>query len=502
MIDAVVLAHDLGTSSVKSSIMKADGTTLDSYTTKYKTYFEENGTAEQDPQDWWQGIVANTKQLTDNNPGIREKIAGIGISGHMLGCLPVDKDGNVLHRHMLHADARAQKQFYEVQKLVGADTVYATTGNILDPKATLCKIMWVKENLPEVYAKTEKFLQSKDYIVYKLTGNISSTDFSDASHAQLLDVNKKAYSDSIIKTVGIDMAKLPEVHAGIDVVGKLTGEAAAAMGLCEGIPVVAGGGDGACANIGAGVASPGDTYCCLGTTAWLAAVVEQAYIDPKKRIFNIMTLDGDNCALFGTMQCAGRSIDWTAGLFDEGLKTFDELANGIAPGSDGLIYLPYLEGERSPIFDFNARGVFFGMDPTHTKAHFYRATMEGIAYNLRVILNAFREKLAVDEMRIIGGGAKSAIFTQIISDVCGVPIHRMTTPAADSTSLGAAVAAFIGAGVYPDLKAGVAGIKVKDTIVNDQQKSAAYEKFIELYQDLYPALKDSFAKLNKINTMN
>lgn len=492
-----VIAHDVGTSGVKSSLIGSDGTTVMSFTTRYDTHFEKGGVVYQNPDDWWDGVVSNTREITEHREYVNG-IVGMGISGHMLGCLPVDRDGKTLMHHMLHSDARSEKQFEHIKSEVGTDAVYSSTGNILDPKAPLCKILWIKENKSDIYKNTYKFLQCKDYIVGKLTGNFDSTDYSDASHAQLLDVNTKEYSHDILKKVGIDENKLPHVYAGCDVVGKLTGEAADILGLKSGIPVVAGGGDGACANIGAGVSSPGDTYCCLGTTAWIASVSKKPYIDEKKRIFNIMTLDGENCGVFGTMQCAGRSIDYVSKLFDVDFKTFDQLSEGISPGSDGLIYLPYLEGERSPIFDFNARGVFFGMNTTHTRAHYYRACMEGVAYNLRVILDAFREKLDVEGFRLIGGGAKSRFLTGLIADVCGVPVYKMATPAADATSLGAAIAAFVGAGIYPDLDRGVSSIKIKETIVNKAETTMKYEPYLDVYKSLYPALKEVFQKASRL----
>lgn len=502
MSKTVILAFDVGTSGTKTSIVRADnGMILDSASSSHQTWFLHSGWAEQEPEDWWEGICRNTKQLIEKNPDVMNNIAAIGTSGHMLGCLPVDADGKALRRSMLHSDIRSAEQFSHISKSIGVERMYRMTGNILDCRSSLCKVLWVKQNEPEVYNRTARFLQSKDYIVSRLTGNIDITDLSDASHAQFIDIYTKDYDSDILKELGLEREKFPTIHRGTDVVGRLTPESARALGLKDGIPVIAGSGDGACASVGAGVVSPGDAYCCLGTTAWIAYASTAPVIDPAQRIFNLLSVDGKTCGVYGTVQSAGRSMQWAMELFNEkNAKEFDRLAASVMPGSEGLIFLPYLEGERSPIFDTEARGVFFGLSPLHGKKHLMRAVLEGVAFALRSVLDVYRETLDIGSMRMIGGGAYSSLWREIISNVCNITLETLTVPPGDATSLGAAIAAGVGIGLYPDLKEGVQSISVgiKERRMPNEKWVQIYEQLFGVYQSIYPQLKPVYKSLSGI----
>ncbi len=491
-----ILAHDVGTSGTKSSLMLADGTIAASQTTTHDTSFPQSGWAEQNPEDWWRGICANTRALTESNPALCRDIAGIGVSGHMLGCLPIAADGTPLRPIMIHSDCRATAAFEMIRDRIGADTMYEKTGNILDPRSPICKLLWLKQNEPDTYAQTARFLQSKDYIVYRLTGCMDSTDFSDASHAQLIDVRRKTYLADIFAELDLDVAKQPALHAGSDIVGTLSKSAADELGITAGIPVVAGGGDGACATVGAGVVTPGDAYCCLGTTAWVAGTAPEPFIDPKRRTFNLLNTDGETCSIFGTVQSAGSSVKWVMNLFDEEDYTrFSSAVDSVPVGADGLIYLPYLEGERSPIWDANARGVFFGLNPSHDRPHFYRAVLEGVSYALRSIVEIFRETGDLTELRAIGGGAKSNVWRQILADAAGVTVQTLSVPAEDATSLGAAITAGVGVGLFDDFPSAAERIQATSVTEPDPAQKAGYDRAYALYQSLYPNLKESFSKL-------
>jgi len=307
MRDPVILAHDIGTSGTKSALVRPDGVIAASQTSAHRTHFPRPGWAEQQPADWWEGVCRNTRVLAASRPELRGHIAGIGVSGHMLGCLPVDSEGNALRPCMIHSDCRAAGSCEIVRDRIGRDAIYELTGNILDPRSSLCKVLWVKLNEPHVYERTARFLQSKDYIVGRMTGSCDSTDYSDASHAQWLDIRAKSYAVDVFVELGIGLSKFPALHCSTDVVGKLSREAAQALDLPAGIPVVAGGGDGSCASAGAGAVNIGDTYCCLGTTAWIAATSAEPLIDRQRRLFNVIALDGENNGVFGTVQAAGRS---------------------------------------------------------------------------------------------------------------------------------------------------------------------------------------------------
>jgi len=498
MQDLLILAHDVGTSGTKSSLVRPDGAIVASQTSPHGTQFPRPGWAEQRPTDWWQGVCRNTRELMAGHSELRGKIAGIGVSGHMLGCLPVDSEGEALRPCMIHSDCRATGQCEIVQNRIGRDAIYRLTGNILDPRSSLCKVLWIKANEPEVYERTARFLQSKDYVVGRMTGSHDSTDYSDASHAQWLDIRAKSYATDVFVELGIESAKFPALHRSTDVVGKLTRESARALDLPAGIPVVAGGGDGACASAGAGAVNVGDTYCCLGTTAWISATTAEPFIDPRQRIFNVLALDGENNGVFGTVQAAGRAVDWAMDLIGEtDFGRFDDLLASVQPGSEGLIFLPYLEGERSPIFDPNARGVFFGLSPVHRREHLLRATVEGVSFALRSVLEVMRESFAVPKLRLIGGGGKSTAWQQLIANVCGVAVETLSTQSADATSLGAAFAAGVGIGLFDDLTQAAQTIQVKGELPADAALTEDYDPYFRVYQSLYPQLKPVFAQSQK-----
>jgi xylulokinase len=399
---------------------------------------------------------------------------------------------------MIHADCRAAGPCELVRRRIGRDAIYKLTGNILDPRSSLCKVLWIKANEPQVYARTARFLQSKDYIVGRMTGSHDSTDYSDASHAQWLDIRAKSYAADVFAELGIELSKFPALHCSTDVVGKLTQAAAQALDLPAGIPVVAGGGDGSCASAGAGAVNIGDTYCCLGTTAWIAATTAEPLIDGQQRIFNVVALDGENNGVFGAVQAAGRSVDWIMDLLGEtGFSRFDALLAGVQPGSEGLIFLPYLEGERSPIFDAAARGVFFGLSPLHRREHLLRATVEGVSFALRSVLEVMRESFAVPALRLIGGGAQSNLWQQLLANVCGVAIQTLSTQLADATSLGAAFAAGVGVGLFDGLPPAARTVEVTGERVADAALAERYDRSFRVYQTLYPQLKPVFTQLQE-----
>lgn len=489
----VLLAFDIGTSGLKASLVDENLNVLRNVTASYPTHHLPGGGCEQDAGDWWMSAVRAMLMLRELAPEAVKKVDAIGISGHMLGCLPMDASGQALHASMIHADTRALSVCNALREQYGRDYFYNISGNVLSPAATLCKILWLKQEQPELYKKTAKFLQAKDYLVYRLCGNMDSTDMSDASHAMLMNIRTRAYDAEMLHTVGIDAQKLPQIHAGCEIAGRLTEEAACHLGLRAGIPVSVGGGDGACANVGAGVAQPGDFYLSLGTTAWIAGRMDTEFLDPAHRVFHIYSLDGTGSNVFGTEQCAGRSITWAQTLFDvPSARAFDSAAATVPAGAEGLIYLPYLEGERSPVFDSQAQGVFFGMHTLHKREHFLRAVLEGVGCGLEQILSVMREQQAISDLRIIGGGAQSKLWKQIIADLCQVRLHDISTFSDSATSLGAAAAAGVGIGLYRSLADATSHVRLSSTIEPDDAVQAVYDRTRKRYAMLYPSLKEAF----------
>ena len=489
----LLLALDIGTSICKASLVNETLNVADSEEIPYRTYFPKKNYAEQDPEDWWKCSVQAVRRLLERHPEAARQIAGIGTSGHMLGMLPVDNQGEALFPALIHADTRAFTEQKQIEKVIGAGHIYCKTGNVLSPSSVLCKTLWLKNNELEIYNKTARFLQSKDYLTYRMTGNMDSTDYSDASHASLMDIQKKCYLEEEFITLGIDKSKFPNIHKGTEIAGTLQPEAARAMGLLEGIPVIVGCGDGACSNMGAGIVKEGDVYCSLGTTAWIAGVRNEPFIDEKQRVFNIMSADGEHFGLFGTTQSAGRVVQWAQKLFElDTPQRLDTLASEAPPGCDGLFLLPYLEGERSPIFDADAKGIYFGITPLHTKSYFLRAALEGVAYALRSILAVFREKDNICSMRIIGGGAKSLLWKQIIADVCQTELCELNAAAQEAASVGAAAAAGTAVGIFPDLYSAAIKIQARKSVQMTEKMYEAYEKNFEKFMMLYPRVSSLF----------
>lgn len=488
-----ILSYDLGTSALKAVLFTAQGDVLGAASEAYQTAHPAGGWAEQNAEDWWNAAVRATQQLTKTLPVEMRAVEAIGVSGHMLGCLPVDKAGCALRPAFIHSDARAMAEEERIAKAFGREHIYEWTGGVLDAKSPLAKQLWLLRNEPDVYRAAARFLQSKDYLVARLTGNIDTTDYSDASHAQLINVHTKRYLVEEMTELGLDTDKQPELHKSSDVIGHVTAEAAGVLGIRAGIAVVAGGGDGSCATAGAGIVRSGDAYCSLGTTAWITCNSPVPVVDPAARVFNIMNLDGESFGVFGTTEAAGKSVDWVRTHF--GLESAAQVSAGAqeAPaGCDGLVFLPYLEGERSPIFDPNAKGVFFGIRAGHTPAYFMRSVLEGVACALRSILSVHRESMPIPSMKIIGGGTKSDVWMHTIADICQVELQLFAGAGEGVTSLGAALAAAVGAGVYRDFAEASRNLPIGRVIVPEQTHADVYDRNFETYSALYPRLKDLF----------
>lgn len=493
--DVTILASDIGTSSVKTILYRPDGSPVGSSSFAYPTRYDQPGWAEQSPDDWWQAYTCSVRELTQQHPQAMARIAVIGLSGQMLGCLPVDASGQPLSAALIHADARAVTETGRIGQAVGAETLYQLTGNILDARSGLAKLLWFKNNRPEIYRRAARFLQAKDFIAAQLTGRPDSTDYADAVHAQWIDLRRKTYLKDVFSELGLATDKMPQVHPGTTRIGSLSERAAVQLGICAGIPVVAGSGDGSCAAVGAGAVKPGDVYACLGTTAWISRIAGEPVIDGRQRLFNLVSTDGKAYGVIGTTQNAGQSVRWAMSLFgDASEHDFDARALLAPPGSDNLVFLPYLDGERTPVFDTAARGIFFGISSRHGPAHFRRAVLEGVALALRSITAVFREQGEITQMRLIGGGARSDLWRAMIAAACSLELVRMATPAGDATALGAALTAGVGIGLYPDLSAAVTNVRLASRDMPDVAWSACFDRLDQTYSQLYPLTRALFGK--------
>ncbi len=491
-MEKLLLGIDIGTSACKVAIFKKSGEVLASSNQPYKLYYPNPGWVEQNPDEWWEAICDGIKDCISKASIDATAIAGIGIDGQSWSAIPVDRDGNCLHNTPIWMDTRARDICKRVLDEVGFDTIFEVAGNGFEPSYTTPKMLWFKEEMPEIYAKTHMFLQSNSYIAMKLTG-VMTQDMSQGYGIHFFDMKSGIYDGNLADKLGLSVDKVPPIVACHEVIGEVTAEAAAKTGLAVGTRVVAGGLDAACGTLGAGVYLPGQTQEQGGQAGGMSICVDEATAHPKLILSPHVV--PDLWLLQGGTVGGGGVLRW----FKQELgadKSFDELtqmADTIAPGSDGVVFLPYMAGERSPIWNPDAKGVFYGLGFDKTRAHMVRAALEGVAYALEHnLMTAAETKVKVDELIAMGGASNSVVWTQIKADVTGKTIKVPTSDTA--TTLGAAILAGVGVGVYESFEEAV-----RETIVitrvqePNMENHAKYQEMMKLYLRLYEDLKDTFS---------
>ncbi len=494
-----IIAHDLGTTGNKATLYDREGRLVGASFYAYNTEYAHTGWAEQDPRDWWQAVCQSTRRLLEETRISKNDIACITFSGQMMGAVPLDKEARPLRNAIIWADQRALEQELWIAERLSFAEVYQITGHRLSCPYSLAKILWIRDHQPELYEATHKFVHAKDSIVARLTGNFV-TDPSDASSMNLYDLEKGAWSGKILDAVDLPADKLPQIRQSVDVVGEVRAAVADEIGVAAGTKVVIGGGDGACAAAGAGVIQEGAAYNYVGSSSWIAISTPKPIYDPDYRTFTFGHVIPNMVMPTGTMQAAGASYQWTRdqlALVEQqaaealGISVYElinlEIAQ-VAPGAEGLFYLPYLMGERSPRWNPHARGAFVGLTIRHSRAHLYRAVLEGITMNLRVILDAFRQQgTRIDAMRVIGGGASGRIWNQIMADVYGMPVHRLAI-LEEATSMGAALVGGVGVGLYPDFSMIETMNHIAGTVLPDPKAQAIYDRMYPIFNKIYTAL--------------
>lgn len=498
-----LLGIDIGTSACKIAIFDKMGKVMATANGAYKVYYPKPGYAEQNPEEWWSAVCGTIKDALQKGNILPEEIAGIGIDGQSWSAIAVDKEGNVLTNTPIWMDTRAKDICDELTEKIGAEAIFDLSGNSLQPSYTTAKIIWYQRNMPEIYKKTDKILQSNSYIAYKLTGNMTQ-DVSQGYGLHCFDMRTGTWNAQMCEKLGIPMRLLPDIYACHDVVGTVTERAAEESGLAVGTPVVAGGLDAACGTLGAGVIHSGETQEQGGQAGGMSICMDTYKADPRL-ILGYHVVPG--CWLLqGGTTGGGGVMRWLEQEFadferEEGKRTgksslqlFNEAAEKVPAGSDGMIFLPYMSGERSPIWDPDAKGVFYGLDFSKTKGHFIRAAMEGVAlslkHNLEIAMEAGAE---VQELRAMGGSANSLLWTQIKADVTGKPI---VVPSSDTaTTLGAVILAGVGVGMYQDFEEAVR-LTVEQKRFHEPRTENAnvYEKNYQIYLELYHNLKETMKK--------
>lgn len=499
-----LLGIDIGTSGTKTVLFDIEGKTVASSTKEYPLYSPQNGWAEQEPSDWWNAVCSSVREVLSKSAIHAADIKGIGLSGQMHGLVMLDGEGNVLRRSIIWCDQRTAKECEEITEKVGAKRIIEITANPALTGFTASKIMWVKNNEPNIYEKCKKILLPKDYIRYMLTGEFA-TEVSDASGMQLIDIKNRCWSDEVLQRLNIDKSLLSDVYESYVISGKISKKAADLTGLAAGIAVAGGAGDQAAGAIGNGIVKEGIVSSTIGTSGVVFAHTNTPVIDMQGRVHTFCHAVPNAWHIMGVTQAAGLSLRWFRDNFClseveaskylecDPFVLMDKEASKVPVGSNGIIYLPYLMGERTPHLDPNARGIFFGLSNIHTKRDMLRAVMEGVVFSLKDCMEIIKETgIAANDVRASGGGGRSGLWRQMQADLFGCAVN--TVNSSEGPALGVALLAGVGAGVYNSIQQACESvIKTDKTLLPIASNQAAYEKPYALYKKLYPALKECFS---------
>lgn len=495
-MEQFLIAHDLGTSGNKATLFTTEGKLIRSYTASYDVQFFNGNYAEQDPENWWDAVCEATKAILEGEDASR--VAAMSFSAQMQGCLVVDKNGVPLRNSMIWADQRAVKEAKQLEKELGADKIYRITGHRVSASYSIEKLMWLKKHEPEIYKKTYKMLQAKDYIIARATGNFV-TDYSDASGTQALNLRKLKWSEEILEAAGIDRDKLPELKKSTDIAGYIQERVAGEIGLPAGTPVVLGGGDGPVSAVGAACIKDGEFYLTFGTSAWIGGTTTEPFIDEDQTVFCFAHVIPGRYMPCGTMQAAGSSYAYIRrALCDNAsYEELNKLVEKSPAGAQNLIFLPYMLGERSPRWNPDTSAAFIGIKPEHEKKDYVRAVLEGIAMNMDLILDAYRKQEKIETMNLTGGGAKGEVVAQILSDVLNVRF-RMPDCVEAATAIGAAVIAGVGVGVFDDFDEIKRFLKFEKTVEPNRENQKDYEKIKPIFDKAYDCMLPLYEKLSKL----
>jgi len=505
-----LMGIDIGTSSTKAILIDEEGNLIGSAICEYPLYQEKIGWAEQDPEDWWKATCKVTKEIITKTNAKPSDIKGIGLSGQMHGAVLLDSKNNVLRHAIIWCDQRSSKECEEITDLIGKERLIKITANPALTGFTAAKVMWVKNNEKHVFEKIKKILLPKDYIRFKLTGEFA-TEVSDASGMQFMDIPGRKWSNEVIEKLGFDKDMFARLYESPEVTGRITKEASMQTGLKEGTIVVGGAGDQAAGAIGNGIVKTGIVSSTIGTSGVVFAYSDNVIIDNKGRVHTFCHAVPGKYHVMGVTQGAGLSLKWFRDNFCSEEKAVAELLH-IDPyeilnkeaslsklGSNGLIFLPYLMGERTPHTDPHARGVFFGISAKHNKKDMLRAIMEGVVFSLMDCLEIIEGmSIKVTEVRASGGGAKSELWRQIQSDVFNKNIW--VVEGGEGPALGVAILAGVGAGIYKSVPEGCETV-VKATRTNSpvEENHKKYMEFYKIYRSLYPALKELFFEIWRLS---
>ncbi len=503
-----ILGLDLGTSAVKAILISETGAVVASADAEYPLSTPRPNWAEQDPENWWEGAVAAIRLCLDRAraaTGSEPEVAAVGLSGQMHGSVFLDKEGKVLRPAILWNDQRTEAQCREITETLGSERLLKLTFNKALAGFTAPKILWLRKNEPEIYALVEQVLLPKDYLRFRLTGRYA-TEVSDASGTLLFDVARRRWSKEVLETLHIPQKWLPECFESMENSASLSREAAVLLGLREGIPVAGGGGDQAAGAVGSGIVEPGLCSCVFGTSGVIFWHADEPVFDPLGRLHSFCHAVPGKWHLMGVTLSAGGSMRWFRDTLcpdlaeqarQSGVDPYELITRQAAeapPGAEGLIFLPYLAGERTPHADADARGAFLGLSLRHTRDHLARSVMEGVCMSLLDCLELGRELgLTANRVYLSGGGARSPLWRQMAADMFGVETARINIE--EGPAYGAALLAAVGAGLFSSVEQACRSfVRVVDLHTPDFKQHEFYRRLYSLYRPRYAGLQDFFSE--------
>jgi xylulokinase len=489
------LGIDTSTTATKALLMDPAGTVVAVGRSDYGFDTPHPRWSEQAPDLWWDATVEAIAAALAEAGIAGSQVGAVGLTGQMHGLVLLDEAGGVLRPSILWNDQRTDAECDEIRRLVGRTELIATTGNDALTGFTAPKILWVRRHEPDVFDRVRHVLLPKDHVRYRLTGGFAA-DKADGSGTLLFDLGRRDWSPLVLDALGIPARWLPPTHEGPDVTGLVSEEAAAATGLRSGTPVVAGGGDQAANGVGVGAVRPGIAAVSLGTSGVVFAATDGPVIEPDGRLHAFCHAVPGTWHVMGVMLSAAGSLRWFHDTLapDRSYAALDEAAAAVPAGANGLVFLPYLTGERTPHPDPTARGAFVGLTVRHGLGHLARAVMEGVAFGLRDMVELMPPTLGIEEVRVAGGGARSPLWVQIIADVLGRPVRVMGTY--EAAAHGAAMLAATSQGAFGSVQEAADAIVEVGPAIAPGGATGAYADAYPLYRDLYPALRPTFAGLS------
>lgn len=490
------LGVDVGTSGLKALVVDENGKILASALLEYGMETPQPGWAEQDPAQWWKAFKKAVHELKKKVPGLAESLSGIGLTGQMHSSVFLDREFKVIRPAILWCDQRPAQECEDITNKLGFNDLVEMTLNRALTGFTLPKLVWLRNHEPENFKRLKHLLVCKDYIRFLLTNELA-TEVSDASGTLMFDVKARAWSNRLINKLDIDPAVLPKCHESPQISGKLTKDAADALGLKPGVPVVGGGGDQAAGAIGNGIVEEGSVLISIGTSGVVFAAHNKPLFDQKARLHSFCHAAPGLWHSMGVMLSAGGSLRWLRETLRELKPGLDypemtALAQKVAPGADGLFFLPYLTGERTPHFDPYARGVFFGISLKTGLGHITRAVIEGVSFGLKDSVEIMKQsQVKVDKFYLSGGGAKSDFWSQLMADLLEAKVHRLKVD--EGPAFGSALLAMVGTKRFKDVKeAGKKTLKLRDSFSPNPKSSARYQELYLSWKTLYPAMAERF----------